>query len=203
VTLSIVASLAAGIAAGLFLLPEGMAGVIQPISDLSLAVLLFAVGFDLGRDAKLGQKIKDLPKITLAVPFLIALGSVAGAALFSFLVGISPGDAALVGAGFGWYSLSAVIIAQTYDLGLGALALLTNVSRELLAFLLIPVIARRLGYLPAVAPGGATAMDVTLPIVSKSTNAQTALVAFYSGTVLSILVPIVVPLLIRLLQHLS
>ncbi len=201
-TLSISASLVLGIIMGLFFLPEGIANLIGSIGEISLAVLLFTVGFDLGRDANLGQKIKDLPKITLAVPFLVALGSIIGASLFSFLIGISPGDAALAGAGFGWYSLSAVIIAQTYDLTLGALALLTNVSREILAFLLIPLVAKKVGYLPAVAPGGATAMDVTLPIIARNTDAQTTLAAFYSGTVLSILVPIVIPLLIQLVQRL-
>ncbi len=201
-TLSISASLVLGIIMGLFFLPVGIANLIGSIGEISLAVLLFTVGFDLGRDANLGQKIKDLPKITLAVPFLVALGSIIGASLFSFLIGISPGDAALAGAGFGWYSLSAVIIAQTYDLTLGALALLTNVSREILAFLLIPLVAKKVGYLPAVAPGGATAMDVTLPIIARNTDAQTTLAAFYSGTVLSILVPIVIPLLIQLVQRL-
>jgi len=67
--------------------------------------------------------------------------------------------------------------------------------------LLIPLIARTAGRLAAVAPGGATAMDVTLPIISQSTDAQTTLVAFYSGTVLSALVPVVVPLIIQLIEH--
>ncbi|HBG01783.1 MAG TPA: hypothetical protein DDW87_09455, partial [Firmicutes bacterium] len=78
-------------------------------------------------------------------------------------------------------------IAQTYDVTLGALALLTNVFREVFAILLIPLIAKNIGKLPAVAPGGATTMDVTLPIIAQNTDAQTTLIAFYSGTVLSAL----------------
>jgi uncharacterized membrane protein YbjE (DUF340 family) len=42
---------------------------------------------------------------------------------------------------------------------------------------------------------------VTLPIVAANTDAQTAILAFYSGTVLSILVPIVIPFLVQLLQN--
>ena len=202
-TLKILGSLVLGLFCGLFLLPERAAGYVQLITDGSLALLLFAIGFDLGQDTDLRQKIKDLPKMSLAVPFLIAVGSLAGAIVAGFFVRLPVGDAALVGAGFGWYSLSAVIIAQTYDVTLGALALLTNVFREVLALILIPIIATKLGQVPAVAPGGATAMDVTLPIISRNTDAQTTLIAFYSGTVLSALVPFVVPLLIRLLQALS
>lgn len=202
-TIQILSSLALGILAGRFLIPISIAGAIGPITDIALAALLFAVGFDLGQEADLRQKIKDLPRIALAVPFLVAIGSLLGAMIVSSAAGMFAGEAALVGAGFGWYSLSAVIITQTHDVTLGALALLSNVLREVFSFLLIPIIAKRLGYLPAVAPGGATAMDVTLPIIAQNTNAQTTLVAFYSGTVLTALVPLVVPLIIKLLQQFS
>ena len=43
-------------------------------------------------------------------------------------------------------------------------------------------------------------MDVTLPIISRNTDAQTTIAAFYSGTVLTLLVPIIVPLLIKWAQ---
>ena len=200
-TLRILSSLVLGFLAGVFLLPEGLPSMLEPLTDISLAFLLFAVGYDLGQDADLGRKIKDLPRISLAVPFVIALGSLMGAILTSLAIQVPIGDGALAGAGFGWYSLSAVIIAQDYDVTVGALALLTNVFREVFAILLIPYIAKKTGYLPAIAPGGATAMDVTLPIIAKNTDAQTTLVAFYSGTVLSALVPIVVPFIIALLQR--
>ena len=200
-TLKILSSLVLGFFAGLFLLPEGLPSVLEPVTDISLAVLLFAVGFDLGRDGELGRKIRDLPRISLAVPFVIALGSIIGAVLAGLAIQIPVGDSALAGAGFGWDSLSAVIITQDYDVTIGALALLTNVFREIFAILSIPYIAKRVGFLPAIAPGGATAMDVTLPIIAQNTDAQTTLIAFYSGTVLSALVPFVVPLIIALLQR--
>lgn len=199
-TLRILSSLVLGILAGRFLLPATIVGTIGTVTDISLAALLFAVGFDLGKETDLRQKIKDLPRVSLVVPFLVALGSIAGAMISGSLAGMLAGEAAMVGAGFGWYSLSAVIITQTYDVTLGALALLSNVLREVFALLLIPLIAKRAGNLPAVAPGGATAMDVTLPIIAQSTDAQTTLVAFYSGTVLTALVPLVIPLIITLLS---
>lgn len=202
-TWKILISLVLGFFGGVFFLPQGLPSMLEPLTDLSLAVLLFAVGFDLGQDTDLGRKIRDLPRVSLAVPIVIALGSLLGAMVASFIVRIPLGEGALAGAGFGWYSLSAVIIAQDYDVTIGALALLTNVLREVFAILSIPYIAKHVGYLAATAPGGATTMDVTLPIISQNTDAQTTLVAFYSGTVLSILVPIVVPLIIAWLQRLG
>lgn len=198
-TWRIMGSLVAGVLCGLlFKVPGGAA--LELGTDLSLAVLLFVVGFSLGEDHELWKKVRSLPPISLAVPFLTAAGSVLGAAGAGLLCRVQLGEAALVGAGFGWYSLSAVLIAQSYDVAVGTLALLTNIFRELLAILVIPAVAKHFGKTAAVAPGGATAMDVTLPIVAAHTDGRTAILAFYSGTVLSILVPIIVPLLIKLLR---
>ncbi|NLJ79731.1 MAG: lysine exporter LysO family protein [Firmicutes bacterium] len=198
-TFLILTSLILGIFSGLILFSPENLHFLPQVTQGALALLLFCIGFDLAQERDLFQKIKGLPKIAAAVPFLIALGSLLGTLLISPLLNLRPGQGALVGAGFGWYSLSALIIAQTYDLTLAALALLTNVFREILAILLIPLIAAKLGHLPALAPGGAAAMDVTLPFIARSTSRQTALLALYSGTVLSLLVPILIPLLIRLL----
>lgn len=202
-TVKIIGSLLAGILSGFLLLPKGSLGSIQWITDGALALLLLTVGYDLGQDQDLGKKIKGLPKIALTIPFLIALGSMLGAAVVSLGIALPVGEGTLIGSGFGWYSLSAVLIAQTYDVTLGALALLTNVFREVFAILLIPFIAKKISPTMAVAPGGATTMDVTLPIISQNTDAQTTLIAFYSGTVLTAIVPILVPIMIRLLQSLN
>ena len=50
----------------------------------------------------------------------------------------------------------------------------------------------------ALAPGGATTMDTTLPIIARTMGSEAALLAFASGATLTVLVPILVPLLIRL-----
>jgi uncharacterized membrane protein YbjE (DUF340 family) len=45
---------------------------------------------------------------------------------------------------------------------------------------------------------GATAMDTSLPIISKATDGDTTIVSFLTGAILSILVPVLVPLLISI-----
>lgn len=89
--------------------------------------------------------------------------SVAAAVLAGLLLAMPLKEAVAVGAGFGWYSLSGVLIAATHSVELGATAFLANVARELMAFLLIPLLVSRVGKLAAIAPGGATTMDSTLP----------------------------------------
>ena len=114
------------------------------------------------------------------------------------LTGLPPNEAAAVGAGFGWYSLSGALLAQIYNAPTGALAFLSNVLRELMAVVAMPILATRLPPAAAMAPGGATTMDTTLPIIARSMGSEAALLAFASGAALTILVPVLVPILIRL-----
>lgn len=107
-------------------------------------------------------------------------------------------ESAAIGAGFGWYSLSGGLLAKIYSVETGALAFLTNVSRELITFVVTPILAAKAGRMAAVAPGGATTMDTTLPLIARVTDPETALVALVNGTVLSSLVPVLVPLFISL-----
>jgi uncharacterized membrane protein YbjE (DUF340 family) len=78
---------------------------------------------------------------------------------------------------------------------LGALAFIANVLRELLAIICIPLAARYLGSLVAIAPGGATTMDTTLPLIAEATQNEATVAAFINGAILSALVPILIPLL--------
>jgi uncharacterized membrane protein YbjE (DUF340 family) len=70
--------------------------------------------------------------------------------------------------------------------------------REVLAILCIPFIAKYIGDLEAIAPAGATAMDTTLPIISRNTNAKAVIISFITGIILSLLVPVIVPIIIQL-----
>ncbi len=196
-TVSILAAVLLGMACGKFLIDPAVLPLVESSAEWLLAVMLFVVGLDLGRNKNLLEQLKSLPKAALAIPFLIAAGSILGAVLVNAALGLRPVEAAAVASGFGWYSLSGILIAENYDVVLGALAFLANVFREIIAILIIPTVADRLGHLPAVAPGGATTMDVTLPIISKHTNPQVTLVAFYSGVTLTLLVPVILPVILH------
>ena len=74
----------------------------------------------------------------------------------------------------------------------GALALLSNVFRELMALLLAPLIARWAGNYAPVCAAGATSMDTVLPFITAATHPANAVVSIYHGLVLSVLVPALV-----------
>lgn len=196
-TWMILISVAAGFGMGFFL-NDTLIHSLDQISTIALAVLLLGIGIDLGGNRQIWQGLKEKGWRILLIPLAIGVGTIAASGVVSLSIGLRFNEGTAVGAGFGWYSLSGVILSRVYSAEMGAIAFLTNVFRELLAVLLMPFLARHLGYLTPIAAGGATSMDTTLPLISSVTDQQTTLYAFVSGAILSLLVPILVPLLIRL-----
>lgn len=152
---------------------------------------------DLGRQKDVINDIKKVGISIFVVPIMTVVGTLFGASLGGLILSIPIKEAAAVGAGFGWYTFSAVALAD-YSAELGAAAFISNVLRELLAIIVIPFIASKIGYLEAIAPAGATAMDTVLPVVVRCTNSRIAVFSFVSGCTLSLLVPILVPFIISL-----
>lgn len=190
--LSFVGGLALAAADGLpdFLLHEAW-------SQSVLWVLMFVVGVGVGSDKALVARMRGLHRGVFLVPVLVAAGSILGALLVSlFLKALQPAEAMAVGAGFGYYSLSAILIAGLHGEELAVVAMLANIVRELLTLVLAPWWVRWFGRLALVGAGGATAMDTTLPVVLKYSGQEWTVVAVFSGLVLSLLVPVLVPLLL-------
>lgn len=196
--LYIILTVAFGVAFGHFYLPASAAPFIDRFVTCALVVMVFGVGMDIGRNREVWRSIRQMGGKILLVPLAIAVGSLLGACMVKLLVYMPLKEILAVSAGLGWYSLSGILIADLYSVELGATAFLSNVFRELLAFILIPILVEYVGKLAAIAPGGATTMDSTLPLITKVTDAETALVAFMSGLVLTTIVPFLVPFLLTL-----
>lgn len=196
-TILIFASVVIGILVGYFLLNGSQHSWIDSLTNYSLAVLLFGVGIDIGASREIIEDLRLMGWKLIVIPILIALGSLLGSVLSGAAFGFAAGESAAVGAGFGWYSLSGVLISKLHSAELGSLAFLTNVFRELLTVMILPLVAKYFGSLAVIAPGGATTMDVTLPLVKESGGEAVVIPAFVSGAVLSTLVPILVPLFLN------
>ncbi|ADL12275.1 lysine exporter LysO family protein [Acetohalobium arabaticum] len=197
-TILIILSVVGGILAGQFFLPQQIASILDQTTMYFLALLLLGIGIDIGQKKEVITKIKKMGWRIILVPLMIGVGSIIGAILSGWLLALPLNESSAIGAGFGWYSLSGVLITEIYDVQIGSLAFLTNVFRELLAVILIPILAKRKTSLTLIAPGGATTMDTTLPLIVKSSTSKLGIIAFISGAVLSFLVPVLVPLLIKL-----
>lgn|SRR5690554_833906 len=197
-TLSIIVAITMGIMFGIFVLPESFIDIADQGVNLGLCIMLFFVGIDIGRNKEVFHRIKKMGWKVVLIPISIAIGSIVGAGAISFAVNLNVWEAAAVGAGMGWYSLSAVILDQLHSTQLGAIGFLSNVLREVLAIIIMPLVARYTKDLYTIAPAGATAMDTTLPIIARCTTPEIAILAFISGVILSMMIPFLVPFFIQL-----
>ena len=191
-SLVIVAFFVAGCLAGLSsALPFDVAG--SRLSTYVLYALMFCVGITLGNDTTLAGRVRRLDPRLALLPVMPAVGTLAGAALSTLLLPpLTAGDTMAVGAGFGYYSLSSIFIADFRGAELGTVALLCNVMRELFTLLAAPLVARWFGPLAAVSIGGATTFDTTLPIITQSAGKPYAVVSVFHGCVLDFSVPFLV-----------
>ena len=202
-TLLILGAASAGMLIGYFVIRSAFQGNMESFDNMAglgikigLCLLLLFVGIDLGLD---GTVIENFIKVGFRIivfPIAVVIATLVGASVSGMLMGLSLKEAAAIGAGFGWYTLAPGIIMEAGYLTASAVAFLHNVMRELFSILLIPMVAQKIGYIETTGMPGAAAMDVCLPIVEKSTRSDIAVYSFVSGVVLSILVPVLVPVII-------
>jgi len=162
-------------------------------SSYVLYVLMFFVGISIGADKDVLKILKGVKLKIILVPLSVIIGTFIGIGFTSvFIPDISLKEALAVGAGFAYYSLSSIIITQLNSEMLGVIALLSNIFREIITLLTAPLLVKHFGKLAPIASGGATSMDTTLPIITKFTGKEYAIIAVFSGVVLTILVPFLV-----------
>lgn len=210
-TLIVVAAVIAGLLLGFFVIlrftEENIifSGDIGRFNDLAstvirigLIILLVFVGLDLSKEGNVFSEVKAAGIRILAFPVAAIAGSLSGALISGLILGMNLNEALAIGSGFGWYTLAPGIIMDAGYVQTSAIAFLHNVTRELAAIVLIPVVANKVGYIECCGMGGAAAMDVTLPVAEKATNASIAIYSFVLGIVLTIMVPILVPIMLAL-----
>lgn len=183
-------------AAGLFLgntgfMPEFILNPLLPL--LVLLVMVLFVGIGLGFSNECWETLRRMHWRILLVPLGAILGSYAGAlAVSPFLPEYKTWQIMAVCSGFGYYSLSSFIISSAGLPMLGSIALLANIMREVTTLLLTPLLVRFFGPLAPIGAAGATSMDTCLPVILKNTDEAYGLISIFSGTALTMLVPLLV-----------
>jgi len=168
-------------------------------SNYALYFLMFLVGISIGADTKAFQMLKNHNLKIFLVPLTTVVGTAIGISLIYLIIpGLSFKEVQAVGSGYGYYSLSSIIITETYSKSLGVVALLSNVMREISTLLLAPLMVVYLGKIAPICSGGATSMDTTLPIITKASGKDYAIISLFHGIVLTILVPFIVSLILSL-----
>lgn len=191
-SLVITAFFAVGVACGLLhIIPDGF--INGRTSFYVLCALMFSVGMSIGCDSATLRSFRQLnPRLAL-LPFVTIAGTLAGAMTSSVVLPHRElSDCLAVGSGMGYYSLSSIFITEYRGAELGTVALLANIFRELAALLLAPFLARRFGKLAPISVGGATTMDTTLPVITRSVGPEYVVVSVFHGFVTDFSVPFLV-----------
>lgn len=189
----------AGILLG-HLLPENIVSLCTELPHWLLYLLILQVGLNLGANTDLSNVVHSLRPSDLLIP----LFTIAGTLLFTAMASVlfdswSARDCMAVGSGFAYYSLSSVLIVQLKEASigidmasqLGAIALLANMIREMLAIMGVPLYSR-LGKLAPVSVAGITSMDICLPAISRYVGKDMIPVAIIHGLILELSVPFLV-----------
>ncbi|MFW5824890.1 MAG: lysine exporter LysO family protein [Marinobacter sp.] len=188
------ASVVAGLLAGSFLLPA--LAWVEQLATGALMALLLLIGLQL-RNAGLSLRRLLLNRQGLGIALTLAGSSLLAGVLLAPLLQVPLFQSLALASGFGWYSLSGIVVGDALGPVWGGVAFLNDVIREIIALALIPlVIARRPAL--AIGYGGATAMDFTLPVIRSSGGLNCVPVAIASGFILSFISPVLMGLFLAL-----
>lgn len=178
----------AGVLLGQFLDPEWFA--VDALSEWALMLLLLLIGIQLRNS---GMKLRQilLNPWGLSIALVVMVSSWGGGLAGAWLLNMPLSHGLAFSSGYGWYSLSGILISDQLGPVMGSAAFLNDLARELVAIMLIPTLMRRhpscaIGY------GGATAMDFTLPVLQRSGGVAIVPVAIVSGFILSLAAPVFV-----------
>lgn len=184
-----------------------LAGFIYPellftktdFSAIILFLLMFFVGLNLGSSKELIDILRKTDLQILVIPLITIAGTYIGMLAFSLLQNsYSLRELLAVGSGFGYYSLSSMIISKVSGEMLAVVALLSNIFRELISIILTPLMVKYLGGFSPIVSAGATSMDTALPVIAKYSGSTYILSAVFNGIVLTLLVPLLVVFFLNL-----
>ncbi len=181
-----------GTLCGMFhLLPSDLSQ--SNISFYALCALMFSVGISIGNDPQTLRNFRSLNPRLVLLPVATILGTLSAAALVSLILPHrSASECMAIGSGMGYYSLSSIFITQYKGPELGTLALLSNILREIMTLLCAPLLVRWFGNLAPISAGGATTMDTTLPIITRTAGQQFIIVSIFHGFITDFSVPFLV-----------
>jgi len=193
----------------LSLLLVGIAvGVVVPAVPVELLIKFFlllmilAVGVQSTRELRTLSTGESASRgvalfVLLALPVAVMAGTLffcAGAGLF---LKYGWRDSMLCGAAMGWQTLGGPMVQELRGLQLGNVAFLTNMFRDVVSLLLIPLVSRRGYELLGVTPGGVSSMDMLLPGIMAASGRHVLLYAMWVGASCSFWAPILIYLIAK------
>ncbi|EOV9701303.1 lysine exporter LysO family protein [Cronobacter dublinensis] len=161
-------------------------------SEYTLIFLLFLIGIQLRNNGMTLRQIV-LNRRGMMVAVVVLGSSLIAGVVNALLLGLPLRAGLAMASGFGWYSLSGILMTESYGPVIGSAAFLNDLGRELIAIMLIPTLVRR-SRSTALGICGATSMDFTLPVLQRSGGLELVPAAIVHGFILSLLVPLLMAL---------
>lgn len=199
-SLIILAGFILGCLAGLAgIIPESAVG--GNVTEWILYLLLLQVGLGLGSDPQLISVLKSVKPRLLLLPLATITGGLAASFLISFAISSwTPAEVMAVGSGFGYYSLSSILITSLKEASIGAraaaelgtIALIANIFREMMTLLFAPQLVRFFGPVAPIAAGGATTADVTITVIARTSGNNWIIASILHGILVDFSVPFLV-----------
>tara|TARA_R100000935_G_scaffold4113_2_gene9954 strand:- start:1959 stop:2870 length:912 start_codon:yes stop_codon:yes gene_type:complete len=154
-----------------------------------LMILILLVGIGLkGSGITLKEVLLNKRGVEMSVIFTLAV--LVGGLLFAMIFSdVSWTKGLALASGFGWYSLSAIVMTDAYGAIWGSVALFNDLIREFFALIFIPVFMRKYPS-ASVGLGGATSLDFTLPIIQQSGGLKVVPLAISFGFIINIVAPV-------------
>ncbi len=161
-------------------------------SEYTLIFLLFLIGIQLRNNGMTLRQIV-LNRRGMIVAVLVVGSSLIGGVINAFILDLPIRTSLAMASGFGWYSLSGILMTESYGPVIGSATFFNDLARELVAIMLIPGLVRR-SRSAALGLCGATSMDFTLPVLQRSGGLEMVPAAIVQGFILSLLVPLLMAL---------
>ena len=182
-----------GILAGFFAFQDISHFMLDWVLTISLVLLYVGVGVSLGENKHVFQYIKRLGLRLIILPAAIFLGSILGGLIIGFVLRIPLNYAMISASGMGCYSLTGAMMTDYFGVEAGIYGFVVNVIRDVFTIILMPLLVRISKGSP-IAAGAAGCMDTMLVPVTKAVGTELGIVALISGTILTFVVPVWLPI---------
>lgn len=183
-----------GIIAGYFWLQGMRRSILDTALTVSLIFLYTGVGVSLGENKEVFQYIKRLGARVLFMPAAIFAGCIAGGFISGLLLHLPYSYSVISASGMGYYSLTGAFMTETFGIEAGTYGFIVNVSRDVFTVALLPLLSKISKGSP-IASGAAGCMDTMLVPVTRAVGPELGMVALISGTILTFVVPVWLPVI--------
>ncbi|MFP3014460.1 MAG: lysine exporter LysO family protein [Arsenophonus sp.] len=159
-------------------------------NEVALICLLLLIGCHLRNSGiNIRQVLINLRGTIIAI--IVATSALFGGILAAFLLGLPIKVGLAISAGYGWYSLTGILLTEVYGPIIGSIAFFNDLIRELVAIIIIPIIINQFRSI-SLGICGSTSMDFTLLILERNAGTSIVPAAIIHGFVLSLLTPLLI-----------